>query len=103
MNSKAFRPENGEPDDSAPSGKASQRRRHLGGHWREEEESRAEGGRYVPGRGDKGQEAGEQDAAKDVETVGHGREKQPCVNSRTESAERLSLSTYLYVSIDRFR
>lgn len=61
------------------------------------------GGRYVPGRGDKGQEAGEQDAAKDVETVGHGREKQPCVNSRTESAERLSLSTYLYVSIDRFR
>lgn len=45
-------PENGEPDESVPSGKASQRRRHLGGHSKEEEESREEEGRHFPGRGD---------------------------------------------------
>lgn len=41
----------GGPDESEPSGKASQRRRHLSGHLCDEEDLGEREGRSVPGRG----------------------------------------------------
>lgn len=41
----------GGPDESEPSGKASQRRRHLSGPLRDEEELGEEEGKCVPGKG----------------------------------------------------